>query len=114
MFEGLQLCAPTGLYWLMSPEPEKNKCNDVIDVEEKIFSKDYLDAVDKRKFLEECFKLSHEKIQQLAEATTGQNKNPIWLITKKHRLTASNFGKIIKACRRGKYPPSLFNTLMGK
>ncbi|KAK4887515.1 hypothetical protein RN001_003786 [Aquatica leii] len=45
--------------------------------------------------------------------TIDQFENPMWLIMRKHRLTASNFGRIIKAAKSSKFPPSLFKSLTG-
>lgn len=35
-----------------------------------------------------------------------------WLIARKHRLTASNFGAVLAACKRNRYPSSLFKKLV--
>nr|CAI5835011.1 unnamed protein product [Callosobruchus analis] len=35
----------------------------------------------------------------------------MWLVARKNRLTSSNFGTVLAACRRNKYPPSLFKKL---
>ena len=40
--------------------------------------------------------------------------NPHWLMYRKGRLTASNFGVVIKAVNRNSYPPSLFKRLLGE
>ena len=33
---------------------------------------------------------------------------------RKGRITASNFGKVLKAIKRNRYPPSLMKTLLGQ
>ncbi|KAI4455534.1 exonuclease phage-type/recb c-terminal domain-containing protein [Holotrichia oblita] len=45
--------------------------------------------------------------------TVGQSKNPLWLKIRRFRLTASLFGTVLAACRRNRYPPSLFKKLTG-
>ncbi|KAG0410463.1 hypothetical protein HPB47_012427 [Ixodes persulcatus] len=57
---------------------------------------------------------SREEIQQLAESTTGQRTDPLWQVERKLRLTASNFGKVLRACENDSFPPSLFRHLLGE
>lgn len=109
----LRLCGPTGLGWILSAEPKEDS-NIIVDVQEVIFSQDFLKSLNKIGYLAEKLKLSEGMIQEIHKKTVGQAANPLWLIARKHRITASNFGRILKACSRSRYPPSLFQTLTGK
>ncbi|KAJ8969943.1 hypothetical protein NQ314_001513 [Rhamnusium bicolor] len=86
----LKACGPTGLGWLLSPEPTIN--------EETVVEK---------------LSLTKDRIVEVQKLTVGQTNNPAWYIARKHRLTASNFGQVLKACKRGRFPPTLFQTLTG-
>ncbi|KAG5880647.1 hypothetical protein JTB14_015623 [Gonioctena quinquepunctata] len=57
--------------------------------------------------------MSHEKILKVAELTIGQAQNEKWLVCRKHRLTASNFGVVLGTCKRNRFPESLFKRLAG-
>ncbi|XP_074031558.1 uncharacterized protein [Leptinotarsa decemlineata] len=57
--------------------------------------------------------IKENKILEVAQKTEGQTDNQAWLISRKHRLTYSNFGEILKAARRQRYTPSLFKKLSG-
>ncbi|CAG9763629.1 unnamed protein product [Ceutorhynchus assimilis] len=46
-------------------------------------------------------------------ATVGQVSNERWYLARKYRLAANKFGLIISACKRNRYPESLFETLFG-
>lgn len=58
--------------------------------------------------------MNESAIRKLEELTRGQSNNALWSKARKLRITASNFGRVIDACCRGKYPPSLFKTLCGQ
>lgn len=111
--ENLKLCGPTGLGWILSPEPQTAQENVVPVIEDLILSEGFLKVDDKRKYLSAKLILTDNNIKRVAALTVGQTNNPLWLIARKHRLTASNFGRIIKAHRRSRFPPSLFQTLTG-
>jgi len=57
--------------------------------------------------------MSRDNILVVETLTRGQSANPLWHYVRKGRLTASHFGSILRACRRGSYPPSLFKSLLG-
>lgn len=101
-----------GFSWLLKPEPVPPK-NLIPDVEELIFSKKFIDAVNKTEFLTDALKIDDGKVNEIEEATRGQSDNANWLKCRKHRLTASRFGMVVKAIKRNKYPPSLFKQLSG-
>ncbi|KAJ8930091.1 hypothetical protein NQ314_017153 [Rhamnusium bicolor] len=109
----LKACGPTGLGWLLSPEPTINEETVVVDVEQLLFSEEYGNHGDKISFLKEKLSLTKDRIVEVQKLTVGQTNNPAWYIARKHRLTASNFGQVLKACKRGRFPPTLFQTLTG-
>ena len=84
----------------------------VPSIEEIIFSEGYLNADDKEMYLSSKCLVSHERILDIAAATIGQHKNECWLIARKTRITASKFGIVLNACKRNKFPPSLFKSLV--
>ncbi|KAJ8963998.1 hypothetical protein NQ314_005210 [Rhamnusium bicolor] len=108
----LKACGPTGLGWLLSPEPTINE-ETVVDVEQLLFSEEYGNHGDKISFLKKKLSLTKDRIVEVQKLTVGQMNNPAWYIARKHRLTASNFGQVMKACKRGRFPPTLFQTLTG-
>lgn len=57
--------------------------------------------------------MNSDDILKLASETIGQGLNSKWLIKKRFRITASNFGPVLSAINRNKYPPSLFKRLVG-
>ncbi|XP_039301446.1 uncharacterized protein LOC111057119 isoform X2 [Nilaparvata lugens] len=102
-----------GFTWLLSKEPEPTAVAEIPTIESIIFSREFAAAVDKKSFLKAASAIEQEVIKNVAEITVGQSKNPLWFVARKYRLTASNFGKVLSACRRGRFPPSLFNNLHG-
>ncbi|CAH3158985.1 unnamed protein product, partial [Pocillopora meandrina] len=80
----------TGLWWILSPEPEP--------VTSALF------------FKEKC-KIQSSTIQEIAKLTVGQRENPAWSMLRKGRLTASNFGPVLAAKRVSQ---SLLKRLMGE
>jgi hypothetical protein len=57
--------------------------------------------------------LSPSDIAHVETLTRGQSTNPAWHEMRLYRLTASNFGQVIKSMERGSYPPSLMQKLAG-
>ncbi|KAI4455368.1 hypothetical protein MML48_9g00004752 [Holotrichia oblita] len=60
----------------------------------------------------EMAKLSDEEVNSAINMTIGQSGNTNWLIARKHRLTASHFGRDLSACKINRYPISLFKSLL--
>lgn len=63
-------------------------------------------------FLSNIFNLDFNKIKDVAAATNGQTMNVLWCNIHIFRLTSSNFGLVLRAFNRNRYPPSLFQTVM--
>ncbi|KAJ8945483.1 hypothetical protein NQ314_009236 [Rhamnusium bicolor] len=80
---------------------------------ENCYEEEYGNHGDKISFLKEKLSLTKDRIVEVQKLTVGQTNNPAWYIARKHRLTASNFGQVLKAYKRGRFPPTLFQTLTG-
>lgn len=109
--EGIGL--PVGVMWLLKPEPlmpPPEICL-LISIEEVLFSQEYITSKNKQHFLTEKLLVTNETVLKIAQETVGQAKNDLWLIYKKHRLTASNFGDIISAMTKKSIPKSLLKSL---
>lgn len=113
------LAEPVGFSWLLQPEPEPSEGNEVLvetignivldpEIRSLVQIKDFISL---KKLLFTKLHINDSTILQLAKATTGQQKNPLWFHYRQHRLTASNFGKVLAACKRNKFPKSLFTLL---
>jgi len=103
----------TGFAWLMSPEPEK-VTTPVPTVSDIMMTEDYTKASDNVSFVSDRLPLTEEQIKEAEVATRGQSENSMWAIVRKGRLTASNFGPVLKCIERGRKPSkSLLRTLLG-
>ena len=104
---------PVGFTWLLSPEPTPDKlCIPTFD--DIILSQEYLDTVNKTGYILAKLEINENTRNYVACVTTGQRTNPLWLMYRKGRVTASNFGYILPAIARESYPPSLFKRLLGE
>lgn len=105
----------TGLYWVMSPEPQIQATPlPVATIDDIIFSEEFLQLQGpeaQRQHLLERATLDWKTIQQVSHFTAGQRDNPSWQMIRKSRLTASNFGSILNAKR---VTPSLIKRLLGE
>lgn len=80
-------------------------------IDDIIFSVEYLETSDKKKYVIEKCCITESQVKLVLEKTVGQANNENWLITRKNRITASNFGAILAAVRRNRYPIYLFKRL---
>jgi hypothetical protein len=101
-----------GFSWLLRAEPTVDAATRIPNIEDIIFSEEYLAAMDKQIFILERSQVSKETILEIEKLTRGQHLNSNWHLARKHRLTASKFGLALSACRRNRYPPSLLKNLM--
>lgn len=76
-------------------------------------SEEYYLAIDKKSFLIEKLVITETVGREVELRTKGQRLNPFWHMAHKLRLTASTFGDTLSACKRNKFPPSLFKKLTG-
>ena len=103
----------TGLCWLLSPEPPVANKLPMPSIEEIIFS-EFLQAKGTQGQLDclvRCSKPDEHKIARISQLTVGQRDNPVWHLARRGRLTASNFGSVLKAKR---VTPSLVKRLLGE
>ncbi|CAG9763887.1 unnamed protein product [Ceutorhynchus assimilis] len=103
-----------GFTWLLNEESINPLENRFAIIEEIISSKDFLEATDKVSVFRQKCAVDDHSIKDIAATTTGQVSNEKWFLVRKFRLTASNFGAIIAACQRNRFPVSLFKTLLGE
>lgn len=102
-----------GFSWLLADEIATDQEKFVVNIEDILFSEQYLSAEDKLLFFKSEVALGKHDILKVAEETIGQSNNSKWLLARKNRLTASNFSVVLAACRRQRYPSSLFKRLSG-
>ncbi|XP_043188493.1 uncharacterized protein LOC122363367 isoform X2 [Amphibalanus amphitrite] len=104
---------PCGLAWLLAPESQSSPEEKVPNIDSILTSAEFHASADKSHFLLAMLSLSKEEIAEVQRVTSGQVKNPKWFVARKGRLTSSNFGLVLKAIARGRYPKSLFKRLLG-
>lgn len=67
--------------------------------------------MDKKLYLNTIFELNDDIITSIADCTVGQWENEIYIALHTYRITASNFGHVLGAVRRKRYPKTLFEKL---
>ena len=105
----------TGLCWLLSPEPSPVSARlPIPTIEEIIFSEEFLKTRGLQEQLD-CLvrrcRISSKDIVKISDLTVRQRDNPSRHLARKGRLTASNFGVVLKAKR---VTPSLLKRLLGE
>lgn len=101
----------TALHWILSPEVPVEK-PPVPLVEDLLLSESFLHAEDQNNWLRTQLKVTEDIINTTAEKTKGQRNNAVWAIVRKLRITASNFGQVLKAARRKRMSKSLLKRLL--
>ena len=101
----------TGTLWLLSPEPDKSTVLPVNTVEDIVLCEELLNHADKTSNLMEKLCISEDQHVAVNTATIGQWDNPSWQMLRKGRLTASNFGSVLK-CKR--VTVSLIKRILGQ
>jgi len=97
------------LSWLLQPEPEPFENNVVLvivldpEIRRLVKIKDFISL---KKLLYTKLHIDDSTILQLVKNTTGQTKILYGFIIGKrqHRFTARNFGKVLSAYKRNKFP----------
>ncbi|KAE9522214.1 hypothetical protein AGLY_017396 [Aphis glycines] len=110
------LSVPVGFTWLLKPEPKVEEAKFVLssikssvqDCKNFIKNNDF-EAI--KLYLQSELYIPDNIVGQIAKDTIGQSENPLWVEYRKSRITASKFGAILAACKRGKFPKSLFKSL---
>ena len=104
----------TGLCWLLSPGPPAFNELSIPTIEDIIFSEEFLQTRGFQQQLE-CLvrrsRILEEDILKISRITVGQRDNPAWHLARSGRLTASNFGSVLKAKR---VTPSLPKRLLAE
>lgn len=103
-----------GFSWLLQDDPKENAVLSVPLIADIIYTDEFFSADSKEYYLRQKCALSAATIMEVVHQTVGQSKNENWLLARKHRLTASNFGPVLSACRRNRFPESLYKSLTGK
>ncbi|XP_031338081.1 uncharacterized protein LOC116166960 [Photinus pyralis] len=104
-----------GFTWLLKDEPTtaESITESLPLLEEVIFCEEYHAMSDKVSYLKQKSMLAKSVVLSVANLTVGQAENEKWYLVRKYRLTASNFGLVLAACKRNRFPPSLFKSLSG-
>ena len=89
----------TGMAWILSPEPAGKTQLPIPTVEEIILSPDFVASGLQTEHFLNCLKISVDHQKAVERLTVGQRENPAWQNLRRGRLTASNFGVILKAKR---------------
>lgn len=102
----------TGLAWILSPEPN-TATMPILTVEKILSSDEFLTQTDpnKKDFILEKMQIDEAAIMKVEDLTKGQRNNPQWLILRKWRLTASNFGIVLNS---KKVTSSLYKRILGE
>ncbi|XP_034060442.1 uncharacterized protein LOC117538673 [Gymnodraco acuticeps] len=86
----------SGISWLLSPEPEEEHYSlETLTVPEILKSVGHQGP----EAIVASMALSEEQQRAIQVATTGQRTNPNWHLFRKGRLTASNFGAVLRSKR---------------
>ncbi|XP_065061751.1 uncharacterized protein LOC135688717 [Rhopilema esculentum] len=104
----------TGLWWLLSPEPQKQEKAQVKLIKEVVFSSETLEIpsfVERLDFIKSKILVTSQEIFKASQLTIGQRENPQWHLVRKGRLTASRFGLVLNAKR---ITPSLIKQILGE
>ena len=101
--------------WLLSPEIDNTSDPRAPPLIEELLP---IFASDPSSFLEKV-KVTQEQQEYVAEKTKLQRKSQYWGMYRRLRLTASNFGMVLKSIDRKEntgrpFPPSLFKSLRGE
>uniref|UniRef100_A0A8W8P3K6 Uncharacterized protein n=1 Tax=Magallana gigas TaxID=29159 RepID=A0A8W8P3K6_MAGGI len=91
-----QFPSNTTLQWILSPEAPVEKPPAPL-LEDLLRSKSFLHAEDQDNWLRTQHKVTEDIINTTAEKTKGQRNNAVLAIVRKQRITASNFGQVLKA-----------------
>lgn len=85
--------------WILQPEPCESGPPAPI-IEDLLSSAEFVHSDMPMVWLRRALILSEEVITNTALATKGKRNNPMWSIIRKNRITASNFGAVLRTKRR--------------
>lgn len=104
----------TGQWWIMSPElPSVITDTDKYMFDNIVACQEFITSTDKLTYLLDGMSVPAAVRPVVKELTVGQRNNPVWQQFRKMRVTASNFGLVLRSIGRNQYNQSLFTTLMG-
>ena len=104
-----------GFHWLLAAERSVQPDLPVMTVEDITVSSEFVAALDKVGFLCNKIAVATEQIVGVEAITRGQSKNPSWALLRNGRITASNFGAVLRPCLANRQPSkSLFASLLGQ
>lgn len=106
-----ELCC--GFGWILRDEPDNLDVEVAVDVNSLLLSNELELAANQTEWLQKHLSVNEDQIKLIACATVGQHTNIDWLNVRRFRITASNFGALIGSIKRNRYPPSLFDRLLG-
>lgn len=92
------------MHWVMSPEPQLD-AGSVINipaVADLLLTRQYFVAQNKTHWLKQQLSTTTDQILDVERKTRGQRSNPWWMVARKLRLTASNFGVILGSIKRNR------------
>ena len=100
--------------WLTSLEPPPVKLP-IKTFEEILQSPELSMAASPVDFVVEHMRVNSTAAQQVEMLTRGQADNPLWGVCRRGRLTASNFGPVVRCITNNRKPSqSLLNTILGR
>ena len=104
-----------GFAWLLSPSPPVEQSLPAHHIANILQQDGFASAGDKVAFVCRHLPITDEERRAVADVTKGQASNPQWSIYRKGRVTASNFGRVLKTVSSHRKPsPSLIKTLLGQ
>lgn len=89
-----------GLHWILSPEPEED-VPPIASVEDLLASEAFFASPTPYVWLKTNMQITPDTTAKVADLTVGQRSNTLWCQIRKLRITASNFGPVLAAMRRG-------------
>ena len=108
-----QLPGGVAFAWLLQTEPDRPYLS-VPTLESLLSQKQYKLLADGVGELTKDLALTPIMCQQVEQASRGQATNPLWAAYRRGRITASNFGPVLKSAASSRQPAkSLIKTLHG-
>ena len=103
-----------GFSWLLAPEPPQMDLPSVV-VDDILADAGFVGSSNQVGYFLQKMSLTTTQIWDIERSTRGQRDNVLWGMLRKGRLTASNFGKVLKASSSNRQlPKSLFKSLLGE
>lgn len=105
-----------GFSWLLAPEPPAT-LSLVRNVTDIMLMPEFVDAADPIAYVLQHLAITADEVVAIEQLTRGQQSNPAWGACRKGRITASNFGAVIRhmrSKRRATPSKSLLRKLMGE